>query len=159
MRLIMKKVFSIVLCFVIIFSSFSIHVFANNSTAKTTVCYFGDGSYCISTITEELSLGQSKDAKATTQTKTATKTSSFYDSTGAFCFATKVTGTFSYNGTTATATSASYGYSLGDEGWWFSSGSASYSGATATATCKFRYLLITRTLSSSLTCSPTGVLS
>lgn len=157
----MKKTISITLCFAILLSIFSMSVSAGNVEAEATinssVTIFEDGSYCVTTISED-----SSDIQpcATSSTKTATKSSRYYNSAGELQFTVLVRGKFTYNGSTATATYANYGYSISDTSWTFSSGEASRSGATATAKCTFRLtLLYSKTLSVSLTCSPTGVLS
>ena len=154
----MKRLFSIFVCLIVILSALSINTFAAE-VKEESITYFEDGSYCISTITQAPNPMQPNYLAASAKTKTGTKTSKYYNSDNVLCFTVKVTGTFTYNGSTAKATAASYSYSIGNTAWHFSSGKATYSGATATATCVFRHTILTRTLTSSLTCSPTGVLS
>lgn len=155
----MKKTVSILLSLALVLSLFPMHVFAADEVPATnsTRTDFEDGSYCITTITEEESEMQTY---ATSSSKTGTKSSRFYNSNGELQFTVLVKGTFTYNGSTATATYANYGYSISNTDWTFSSGKASRSGATATAQCTFRLTaLYSKTLSVSLTCSPSGVLS
>ena len=72
----------------------------------------------------------------------------------------RIRGTFTYDGTTATATSAQYSYTISQESWKFVSANASRNGATATVVGTFRNSgSYNRTFTVSLTCSPTGVLS
>lgn len=114
-----------------------------------------DGSYCVITIEESVAVQAGSRA-----TKSGTKAKQYYNANGVLQFTVYVYGEFTYNGTTATATYARYGYSIANTSWSFVSGSASCSGATATATCTFHNTLgTTKILSASLTCSPTGVLS
>lgn len=116
---------------------------------------YEDGSYSIISI-EEIVTSQT----GSRATKTGTKSRQYYNANGVLQLTVYVKGTFSYNGTTATATDAMYSYSIANTSWTFISGSASCSGATATATCTFRNTPTNyKTLSVSLTCSPTGVLS
>lgn len=154
----MKRLFSVFVCLIVLFSVLQVNVLAAEINDES-ITYFEDGSYCVSTITEELNPLQPSYLTASFKTKTGTKTSKYYNSDNVLCFTVKVTGTFTYNGSTAKATAASYSYSIGNTAWHFSSGKATYSGATATATCVFRHTILKRTLTSSLTCSPTGVLS
>lgn len=124
---------------------------------QQTVTYFDDGSYVVTTITEiaytsQYSLTQSK-------TKSASKNRDFYDANDELIYSLTVYGTFTYDGTTAEATSATYSYDTHGSGWSFKSGSASCSGATAKANATFKNGLLTGSASVSLTCSPTGVLS
>lgn len=125
---------------------------------STSTTYFEDGSYCITTITEYPSVFNTRTAE---QQKTGTKMYACFDSSGSQLFSLTVHGTFTYNGTAAKATAASYSYTVDSALWGFSSGSASCSGATAAATADFKLLgfLSTKTLDASLSCSPIGTLS
>ena len=71
----------------------------------------------------------------------------------------RVHGTFVYDGVSASATGSSYSYDIYNDGFLFIDGNASHSGATATATGSFKRLLFPNSVTVSLTCSPTGVLS
>ncbi|MBR3294053.1 MAG: hypothetical protein IKI69_06490 [Oscillospiraceae bacterium] len=160
----MKKIVSFLICVLLITAFFSSTTLAANTdqtiihSAKTV---FEDGSYCITTITElreSLKIGFSEGGARAT--KTASKTNAYYNANGQAVLSATVTGTFSYNGSSATATNAKYSYSITDSAWKFVSGSAGCSGSTATASCKFKQgSLHSKTLSVSLSCSPSGVLS
>ena len=163
-RVIMKKLISFFLCTLLITATLSTSAFAMDTEPpirSSTKTVFEDGSYCITTITEvRESLKTIFSEAGTRATKTASKTRAYYNSSNQFLFSVTVTGTFSYNGSTATAINAEYSYSLTDSAWKFVSGSAGYSGNSATATCKFKQgTLYSRTLSVSLSCSPSGILS
>lgn len=128
-----------------------------HSETRLSVCYFEDGSYCVTAISDVQILSSDMDGRTTI---TGTKTKSYYDTNDELAFSAAVKGTFTYNGTTASAVSSQHGYRIYDTAWSFSSGYSYCSGATATAVCTFSLNSNTsRTLSVSLTCSPTGVLS
>ena len=153
----MKRIIVTILCAVLIFEAFCLSASAQEISESSVRIDYPDGSYCIQTIVVERSNSPFFTAAST---KAGTKSSRYYSASNVLQFTVTVRGTFSYNGTSATATSAQYGYSISDNAWSFVSGSASCSGATATATCKFRSSpTASKTLSVSLTCSPTGVLS
>ena len=163
-RGIMKKLISFLLCALLITAMLSTSAFAMDTEPpilSSTKTVFEDGSYCITTITEVREhLKTSFPEAGTRATKTASKTTSYYNANNQLLFSVTVTGTFSYNGSTATASNAKYSYSITDSAWKFVSGSAGCSGSTATASCKFKHgSLYSKTLSVSLSCSPSGVLS
>lgn len=158
----MKKIISIVLCVVCVFSVFSVNVFAE--TAETvvneTVEYLEDGSYIVTTITEELN---SSVARAT-NTKTGTKKSTLYNSNDEPMVVLKLTATFNYTGSSATCTSASTSYTVYNDNWKVTSATATKSGnkATGNFTSKRYTLLIpVQTINSTvtITCSNSGTLS
>ena len=131
---------------------------AEPEKSNTEIVYLDNGYYCVFETIE----GEAQAiARSTTYTKSGSRTAKMYNSSDELLVSLTVHGSFSYNGATATATSASYTYSIEKNSWKFDSGNASRSGATVTATATFKYLLIfdTETLTVSLTCSPTGVLS
>lgn len=151
----MKKTLSLFLCIVIIGNLFSFSVHGNESETveHVLITYFPDGSYCIETITECRSL----PGRAV---KNGTKTRVYYSSSDIRLFSTSVYGEFTYDGTTATATYAQLGYQIYSSAWSYNSGIAFCSGASATASCTFDAAYgFRRTLSVTLTCSPTGVLT
>lgn len=95
-----------------------------------------------------------------TSTKTAKKTANIKNSSGDVLWSVTVTGTFSYNGSTSTCTSATAYNSY----WKIYSHSSSKSGntASATATAKNYFdgtVISTLKKTVTLTCSPTGTLS
>lgn len=158
----MKRFLSIFLCAVLLLIPFtSLASAAEADTGEITtsyVTYFEDGSYRITTITE---YPTNSSTRATEQTKRGSKTARNYDSSGNELFSLTVYGTFTYNGVTAKATASYYSYTVDNSAWKFSGGSSSCSGASVTATATFKLLgfITSRTLTVTLTCSPTGVLS
>lgn len=153
----MTRAISIFLCFTLIFSVLPISSYAAEPIEDIT--YFEDGSYCISTI-KEFSTFSSENTRATNQTKNASKQRDYYSAKDELLFSVKVYGSFTYNGTTATAIDAKYTQTVYSNSWRFVAGYANCNGATATATCTFRCSnSYNKTLSASLTCSPDGKLS
>lgn len=127
-----------------------------HENAKERIIYLADGSYIVSTVTEE---NANTSPYAAAKTKSGSKTSTVYSATGTSLYSITVHGTFSYNGSSATAKSSSYSHAENSPLWSFSSGSASVSGATATASGTFKSALTTKTLTVSLSCSANGTLS
>lgn len=157
----MKKLVSLFLCLMLFLSMSVIPTMAAAPAAansRTEITYFEDGSYCITVLTEEVPY---VSTLATNQTKTGTRTTYMYSASNEQLFSLTVRGTFTYNGTSARATNATYSYTVDHGAWGFDNGSANWSGTTATATAKFNYLLFiqSKTVSVSISCSPTGVLS
>lgn len=157
----MKKniLVSIILSLAVIVSCFSMPVYAaeEKTVSSTTTEYFDDGSYLVTTITEE-----ANNSRATT--KTASKTATYKNSDGDILWTYKVTGTFSYTGSSSTCTAVSDSYTISNDNWHMSSHSCSKSGnkASGTVTMKYKFLGITANTVSkdlTLTCSATGVLS
>lgn len=155
-----KNIFiSLILTIAVMISCFSmpVHAAEEEITTSTVVEYFDDGSYIVTTITEEVN-----NTRATT--KTGSKTSTYKNSDGEIQWTYKVTGTFSYTGSSSTCTAVSDSYSISNNNWHMSSHSCSKSGNTAngTVTMKYKVLGITTdtvTRNVTLTCSATGVLS
>jgi hypothetical protein len=164
----MKKIVSI-LVIVIALLATTVPSFADTpSTADepmTLVTVMDDDSYCVTTI-EESSPGISLRAAAATSTKTGSKTTAYYNSSNALLWSVKVTGTFSYNGSTSSCTSSSVTTVVTSTAanWKITSKSTSKSGnqATGKATAKcYSDSIVLQTVSKTviLTCSKTGALS
>jgi hypothetical protein len=166
----MKKFVSIIVIVIAMIAT-SVPSFADTpdltdeSNAFTTVTsetkVMSDGSYYVTTV-EESTLGNM--LQAATSTKTGSKTTTYYNSDGASLWYVKVTGTFSYNGTTSSCTSATVTAASQVSAWVISSKSVSKSGnqATGSATAKcYNGLIVIQTVSKTvtLTCSKTGALS
>ena len=119
---------------------------------------FEDGSYMVVTI-EYDQPQEGISYFASRSTTGGTKKYAYYNGSNQLTWQFWVHGTFSYNGATATATGAEYGYKIYDSSWRFVEGRSTYSGATATATGSFKQLLFPFTATVDLTCSPSGALS
>ena len=158
----MKRICSFIGVCVIVLCNYILPVNAatNESLAtQKSVTYFEDGSYVVTFIVDE-DLNDSIGCFSTMQTRTSTKYTHYYNAQDVLQFSVAINATFTYNGKTAQATRATYGYKISSPNWQFISGDKKCEGATATATCSFRYMnRYYKTLSSSLTCAPDGTLS
>ena len=157
----MKKLVSLFLCLMLFLSMSVIPTMAAAPAAansRTEITYFEDGSYCITVLTEEVPC---VSTLATNQTKTGSKTTYMYSASNEKLFSVTVRCIFQYNGTRAWTTDASYSYTISNSAWSFDSGDVVRSGNSATATATFNYLSFvqSKTISATISCSPTGVLS
>lgn len=119
----------------------------------TEIQRFTDGSYLVIT-------RQTIETYAS-GTKTGTDTCTYYSTSDEILWVAVLTGTFTYNGTTATCTSSSCNVTIYSNNWYVISKSASKSANTATGTvtmgCKFLGVTIMReTYDLSLSCDPNG---
>lgn len=155
-----KNIFSSFFIIIALFiSGYSLPVYADSSEndMKYSIEYFDDGSYMITTISEDVN-----NSRATV--KSGSKTTTYKNSSGETQWTYKITGTFSYTGSSSSCTSVSDSYTISNDNWHMSSHSCSKSGNTAygTVTMKYKVLGVTfDTISKdlSLTCSATGTLS
>lgn len=150
---------SLIMTIAVFISCFSMPVNAaeEDNIVSTSIEYFEDGTYAVITITEE-----TNNARA--NTKTGTKTYSHTAENGETLWVYRVTGTYSYTGTSSTCTSVYDSYNIYNDNWKLSSKSCSKSGNTAYGTVTMKYYTLgiatqTITRNLSLTCSATGVLS
>ena len=151
----MKKIISVI-CIVCIILLMPTNVHAVERELNTSYTYLGNDIYIETIIEENISL-------FSTQTKSCSKTLNFKNS-GNILFSIKVSGTFTYTGSSSTCTSSSVTTSVTDSAWKIMSKSASKSGniAIGYATAKrymFGFVVETRNETATLTCSATGVLS
>ena len=116
-----------------------------------TVEYISDNLYYVERI-------YIPNMQSFSNTKTGTKTAACVSS-GTTIFAISVTGTFTYDGTTSDATSASYSIATYVENAKIKSGNAYTSGASAIATGSVSYWGITLQKTVTLTCDKNGNLS
>ena len=155
----MKKTSSVLLCVLLMFS-LSVPSFATNNIDNNTIVeYMEDGSYFITTITvvEDFSV-------YATNTKTASKSTSYVDSDGTVYWKATLHASFRYTGSSATCTDAYMTYSTYDTSWKFIEKSASKSSNTATGNIIFKHYVlgipvktIDRTIT--MTCSANGTIS
>ena len=130
----------------------------NTNTYSTTEYeYLDDGSYIVTTITEV----PSESLARATVSKSGTKTATCKSSSGTALWSVSVTGSFTYNGSSASCKSASVKTKVYDSSWSISSESAKKSGASAIATAKAKLSGTStyKTLSVTLTCGVNGTLS
>lgn len=152
----MKKILSF-LCIIYTVLSLSTHIYALENKNSISSEYLGNGIYLETIIEEDISL-------FSTKTKNGSKTNNYKDSKGNILYSIKVSGSFSYTGSSSTCTSASVSTSVSNSYWKITSKSASKSGNTAIgkATAKrysLGFVVETRNETVTLTCSSTGKLS
>jgi hypothetical protein len=166
----MKKLISIIVA-VIVVMAMAVPSFADTSglvdesetytTVSSETSYMSDGSYSVTTVQKTVS---GNLLQASTSTTTGSKKTTYYNSSGASLWYVKVTGTFTYNGSSATCTSSTVSAASQVSAWVISSTSSSRSGnqATASATAKcYNGSVLLQTVSKTviLTCSKSGTLS
>ena len=127
----------------------------------TIVETFEDGSY-IETVIEETT--STSSSRSTSSTISGKKTTTYRNSDGSAVWSVTVTGTFTYNGSSATCTKSTVSATSYNSNWKISNTSASKSGASAQATATSKkysngICIKTTTQSVSLTCSKNGTLS
>lgn len=132
---------------------------SNTQTIYSHTETFEDNSYVVDEIQVLYPNYSSISPTATTKSKTAVRTYTYYDSLGKKCWSFSLTGTFQYNGSTSKATAASSSYTIYVTGWKCSSKSATYSGNTATGIAAFKYLTRTVNVKIGLKCSASGSIS
>lgn len=158
----MKKIISIFLIFIMVFSVFSISVNAEDDIVliSENIEYLDNGYYVVVTLTES---DVNYSARATS-TKSGTKTYTLYNSDDEALVVHKLTATFSYTGSSATCTSASTSNTIYNDQWKVTTSTASKSGNVATGTFVAKHyvlFVVTQTINTTLkiTCSNTGTLS
>lgn len=149
----MKRIFAMLILAVLSLSLCAFPALASNAAETTeNVIYYEDGSYLVMTLTVSMVRASG--------TRSGIKTGNYYDSDGILCWDFSIHGAFSYDGTAATATAASYSYNIYNSAWKLKNAEAYCSGNQAIAEGKFNGgFLLNRSTSITLTCSPTGVLS
>lgn len=156
---IMKHILVPVLCMIFILNPLQ-PVHAQETT--TEIEYLSDGSYCLTEIHEDSV--PSLELFATNRTRTASKTTKYYSSSGNTLWYVKITATFTYNGTTSSCTSAFATADSYSSVWKISRKSASKSGNKATAAATATQYANSKPVSShtrtvTLTCNKNGNLS
>ncbi len=158
----MKKLISFCLAFIMMFSVLAISIYAEDDAAVIfeNIEYLDNGYYVVDTLTEE---DVNISARATS-TKTGSRSFIIYNEDDEALVTLTLRATFSYNGSSATCTSATASYTIHNDAWKVPTATASRSGnvATGTFTAKHYVLFIaTQTINETITitCSKTGVLS
>ena len=154
----MKRIISFVLVVVLLAFSFSVSTFAKD--AQESITYYTDGSYTVITM-QNADFAFAKVLQALRSVKTKTITAKHYDSSDNLEWTASLTGTFSYNGTTASCTSVSKSTTIYASAWKCTSSSCSKSGATATGNFTFKRYTVglpVQTINQNLTmtCDPNG---
>lgn len=154
----MKKIFAIILSISLLIVLSINPVFANSSSH---IEYLSDGSYFETVIynSSDISIFNTKS-----NSKSGSKTAYYKNSSGVVQWYVRVTGEFTYNGTSSTCTSSVASAPSNVAAWKIASKSASKSGnsatAKATAKCYSNGVVVnTITKSVTLTCDKNGNLS
>ena len=151
----MKKIISLGLVFLLAFVCFTFPASAQEVVSintSTSIETFTDGSYFI------IETG-SYPTSARASTKNGYKTATYYTSSNVAVWAVTVNGSFSYNGTTSTATSASCSITRYDSNTSTISKNAYTSGSSAVGTATVKYKRIYTDKTVTLTCDRNGTLS
>lgn len=119
--------------------------------------YFDDGSYAV--IETSYYPVQNNTGLYSQKTKSASRTYSYYNSSNTKYWDFTVKGTFSYNGSSSSATSVSTTHNIYSSGWILSSKKSSKSGSSVSATGVFTKNMTSKTVTIGLRCSPKGVIS
>ena len=158
----MKKLFLLVT--IIVMSILPLSVFAQTDVAPSTIEYLDDGSY-FETIIEDIDpIEHNISVLATSKTVTKSKTTHYKNADGDTMWYVKVTGTFTYNGSTSKCTSSSVTAASQNSNWKVSNKSSSYTGSKAKASAtgkKYFQGTVIQTINKTvtLTCSPSGTFS
>ena len=124
-----------------------------------TIEYLDNGDYIETIISDD----ETDSEISLFSTKSITKTSYYKNSSGTVLWSVAIKATFSYNGKSATCTSCSHITTAPANNWSIKSASHSKSGNTATAkataTHKTSAGPSNHTISVTIKCSPTGVVS
>jgi hypothetical protein len=158
----MRKILILLLSLVLIFSVSPV-AFADSADGNTTteIEYLDDGSCFVTTI--EVSPPGTM-LRAATSTKNGSKTIVHQSASGTTLWSVKVSGSFSYNGTTSSCTSSTVTATANSSVWKIASKTASKSGNTATASATAKLysgsdVVQTITKTATLTCNKNGNLS
>lgn len=149
-----KKIISacVTLSLVLSCSAFA-YAYSSTVTAVNRIDY-ADGSYAIVTTTENVQSSLTR----TTQQKSGSKTYEYYQ--GSVCEWTfTIKGTFTFDGTTAKASSPSCSTSINVTGWTCTNKNATASGNSITGSATMKKSGVPKSITLTLTCSPTGTLS
>ena len=153
----MKHLFKVIALVLLVLIILPANVFAADMPEETEdIIYFDDGSYLV---TEILSM----DSRALSS-KSGSKTSTYYSSTGDEQWSAVLSAVFTYNGAASYCTSCSLDITVTNSAWYVVSQEESREGNTATGelTMGKKFLGITiekKPLTMTLTCDANGNLS
>lgn len=150
----MKRFISLILLVPLLLCAIPVRGKAVENQVQTF--YFEDGSYA----TVEVINGGARASGS----KSGSKAYTYYDSTGKTLWKATLTGSFTYNGSSATCTSSSVDVTIYDSTWHTASKSANKSGNTASASVtmeksRLGITVTTKSASISLSCDKNGNLS
>ena len=143
----------------------------SSGTSTQQIEVFADNSYAVIETTEydescitdtELSVApmlSSYMSLTKTSAKTASRTYTYYSKSGDKKWSMTLTGHFTYNGSSAKATSSSVSYKIFRSGWSCSYTDHSISGAVTRADGTFKHGILTKDVTIGLKCSANGSIS
>lgn len=151
-----KRIVSLILVLVVLLVYFPSYTYAASVNESEQIIELENGCSLVITIREVPSRASG--------TKTATKNYSYKADNGTVEWKAVLTGTFTYDGTTATCTESSVTTYVYASNWYEVSKTAGKSGNTATGSVTMGrtvlgFTVAKETYNMSLTCSPDGVLS
>ena len=146
-----RLLFILVICMLLITAMPVYAADINGIDLDDEIVYYDDGSFAV--------ISLQVDDGTRGGTKTASKSYKFYNSSNVPQWTFKVTGTFSYNGTSATATAVSTSHTISNNCWTYDHASKSKSGNTVTGQGYFKKVAITHSEVITIKCSKTGVIS
>lgn len=158
MKNILKKFFVSLMCIITVINISNVNAFDNTDTYTYIERQFEDGSHI------EISIEQN-NTLAKSSVITGKKTASYKGGSGAIYWSVTVTGTFTYNGKTASCTKSSVSTKNNSVSWKLSNAKSSKNGATALASVTAKQyhqngtVLKTVNQTVKLTCSASGKLS
>lgn len=162
----MKRFYSILLVVVLFLAVLPVQAFAADMPQQgDDVIYYSDGSSLVISQAKEADQGaflQSNSALAS-GTKSGQRTYTFRDSDGNVCWVATLTANYTYNGTSASCTSASCSVTISDHHFYVVSKNTTRSGNTATTHLTLGRRLLGVTVSKTnytitLSCTKDGVL-
>lgn len=150
----MKRVVCII-CTLMLFVNI-IPVLGSATERGSDIITFEDGSYILISVAEQ--------GIRATSSKSGTKTYTYYDSTGVMKWKAVLSGTFAYNGYSATCALSSCDVTIYDSDWYVVSKSAGKTGSSATGKVTMGYKVLGSTVDTYavnlvLTCDVNGNLS
>ena len=157
-----KLIMAVLTALIMIFA-LAVPVMADEITGETVESvmmeYLEDGSYYETVVTVDDTVGDDSGIMSTAKTKTGSKKASYKSKSGDVLWYVKVTGKFTYNGSTSKCTSASATAASNSSSWKIIDKSSSRNGneAKASATAQRKGVDYHRTVT--LSCSKTGKLS
>lgn len=157
----MKKVFSIVIVFILLFSM-SLPVFSESEkmVISESIEYLDDGGYIVTT----LSVDEECYTTRATVAKTGSKKVVIYNDDDEALVTMKLTATFNYTGTSATCTNVSPTFTVHNSYWRVTKSTGTKSGNKGIGEFTAKHYVLgipvqTRDVTITITCSNTGVLS
>ena len=146
----MKRTIAVLVCMITLISltNPALALDRSDKLVSQTIEYLDNGDYIVREVFEPVIQLRSG--------KTGSAVETYRNATGAAIWAVKVIGTFTYNGSTSSATSSSASVEIYNPNAEFVSKSANYSGNTARATGTIKYSGYTTTLTAYVSCDKNG---